>query len=526
MSPTSCVLFDTLWGSAAGKVMQPTRSGCVPRRAIQHNLGMDTIASKDDSAELARRHRVVVIGSGFGGLFGTKALKRADVDVTIIAKTSHHLFQPLLYQVATGILSEGEIAPPTREVLAKQKNARVLLGEVTDIDLTQRTVTHNVLGRESVTGYDSLIVAAGASQSYFGNDHFAEFAPGMKNIDDALELRGRIFGAFELAEVMAARGDNVDHLLTFVVVGAGPTGVEMAGQIAELAHRTLPVDFRSINTRKARVILVDAAAHVLPPFGVELGDKTRKELEKLGVEVQLGAMVTDLDETGIVVQDKSGESRRIEAVTKIWAAGVAASSLGKTLSEQTGAPLDRVGRIAVNPDLTLPGYPEVFVVGDMISLDNLPGVAQVAIQGAKYAAKSIDGRLKDKAPLPAFKYFDKGSMATISKYNAVALVGKMKLTGLIAWFMWLAVHLFYITGFKNQVTALLHWLVTFVSNERSERVSTEQQVFGRLAMQRVEGGAAEFVSPPSSRPTREELESRALEEARLTDSRERGQSAR
>lgn len=467
---------------------------------------------------------MVVVGTGFGGLFGTKALRRSDVEVTLIGKTAHHLFQPLLYQVATGILSEGEIAPPTREVLASQKNAKVLMGEVTGIDLQRRTVTHHMLGRESVTPYDSLIVAAGASQSYFGNDHFAQYAPGMKSIDDALELRGRIFGAFELAEVMAGRGDDVDHLLTFVVVGAGPTGVEMAGQIAELAHRTLHRDFRYIDTRQARVILLDAAAHVLPPFGVELGDKTRKELEKLGVEVQLGAMVTDLDERGIVVQDKSGESRRIEAVTKIWAAGVAASELGRTLSEQTGAPLDRAGRIAVNPDLTLPGYPEVFVVGDMIALDNLPGVAQVAIQGAKYAAKTIDGRLKSKAPQPPFKYFDKGSMATISKYNAVALVGKVKLTGVIAWLMWLAVHLFYITGFKNQVTALLHWLVTFVSNERSERVSTEQQVFGRLAIQRVEGGTAQFVSPPSRSPSREELEERAIEEARLTDAGERGRS--
>lgn len=493
-------------------------------------------AARPRSLPGSGRHRVVVIGSGFGGLFGTKALRRSDVDVTVIGKTTHHLFQPLLYQVTTGILSEGEIAPPTREVLAKQRNAQVLLGEVTGIDLATRTVTHNVIGRESVTPYDSLIVAAGATQSYFGNDAFAEFAPGMKSIDDALELRGRIFGAFELAEVLASRGDDVDHLLTFIVVGAGPTGVEMAGQIAELAHRTLHSDFRAINTRQARVILVDAASHVLPPFGVQLGDHTRKELEKLGVEVQLGAMVTDVDERGIVVQDKSGEKRRIEAVTKVWAAGVAASPLGRTLAEQTGASLDRAGRIGVNPDLTLPGYPEVFVVGDMIALDNLPGVAQVAIQGAKYAARTIDGRIRNKAPLAPFKYFDKGSMATISKYNAVALVGKLKLTGLIAWFMWLAVHLFYITGFKNQVTALLHWLVTFVSNERSERTATEQQIFARLALNRVKGGVAEFVSAPSpgpstgsspdpsSGPTREELEARAIEEARLTDERERGRT--
>jgi NADH dehydrogenase len=403
----------------------------------------------EDMAEKTAEHphRVVVIGSGFGGLFGTKALRNSDVQVTMIAKTTHHLFQPLLYQVATGILSEGEIAPPTREVLARQKNVTVLLGEVTDIDLTQRIVTSHVLGRELETPYDSLIVAAGAGQSYFGNDQFSTFAPGMKSIDDALELRGRIFGAFELAEVMAARGQDVDHLLTFVVVGAGPTGVEMAGQIAELAHKTLKRDFRSINTRKARVILLDAAPQVLPPFGAKLGSWTQKKLEQIGVEVQLGAMVVQVDERGLEVQDKSGERRRIDAVTKVWAAGVQASPLGKTLAEQTGAALDRAGRIAVNPDLTLPGHPEVFVVGDMVALDNLPGVAQVAIQGARYAAREIDGRLRGKAPQAGFKYFDKGSMATISRFSAVATVGKLRLSGFVAWLMWLGVHLFYITGF-------------------------------------------------------------------------------
>ncbi|MGA8846052.1 MAG: NAD(P)/FAD-dependent oxidoreductase [Nocardioides sp.] len=475
------------------------------------------------------RHRVVVIGSGFGGLFGTKALKRADVEVTMIAKTTHHLFQPLLYQVATGILSEGEIAPPTREVLASQKNARVLLGEVSDIDLQARTVTSQVLGRELVTPYDSLIVAAGAGQSYFGNDHFSEFAPGMKSVDDALELRGRIFGAFELAELGASRGENVDHLLTFVVVGAGPTGVEMAGQIAELAHRTLKRDFRAINTRTARVVLVDAASQVLPPFGAKLGEWTKNGLEKLGVEVMLGAMVTDVDERGLQVKFKSGAVERLEAVTKVWAAGVQASGLSATLAEQTGAPLDRSGRIGVNPDLTLPGYPEVFVVGDMIALDNLPGVAQVAIQGAKYAAKEIEGRLKDKPAQKPFNYFDKGSMATISRFKAVAMVGKVRLTGFIAWLMWLAVHLFYITGFKNRVTAVLHWFVSFLGRGRSERTSTEQQIFARTALARLDRGATDLVSDPgeydaeAEQQRRAELEAQAMEEVRLTDGGARGQ---
>lgn len=481
--------------------------------------------------EGAGKHRVVVIGSGFGGLFGAKALRRSAVDVTMIAKTTHHLFQPLLYQVATGILSEGEIAPPTREILSRQQNAQVLLGEVTEIDLERRLVVSQVLGRETVTPYDSLLVAAGATQSYFGNDHFAEFAPGMKTIDDALELRGRIFGAFEMAELGALRGEDVDHLLTFVVVGAGPTGVEMAGQIAELAHRTLTRDFRAISSRQARVILADAAPQVLPPFGAKLGLKTKQELEKLGVEVMLGAMVTDVDERGLVVKHKDGAEERIEAVTKIWAAGVAGSPLARTLAEQTGAPLDRAGRIGVNPDLTLPGYPEVFVVGDMIALDNLPGVAQVAIQGAKYAAKEIDGRLKGKPAQKPFTYFDKGSMATISRFRAVAMVGKIRITGFIAWLMWLAVHLVYITGFKNRVTAVLHWLVSFLGRGRAERTATEQQIFGRTALARLERGVQDLVSDPGEyadkrladeQARRAALEEQALEEVRLTDAGERG----
>ncbi|NYI44132.1 NADH dehydrogenase [Nocardioides aromaticivorans] len=488
----------------------------------------DTQPEQSDRVIVPRsdKHQVVVIGSGFGGLFGTKALRHADVDVTMIAKTTHHLFQPLLYQVATGILSEGEIAPPTREVLANQKNAQVLLGEVTAIDLENRQITSHVLGRELVTPYDSLIVAAGAGQSYFGNDHFAEFAPGMKSIDDALELRGRIFGAFEMAELGAARGENVDHLLTFVVVGAGPTGVEMAGQIAELAHRTLTRDFRAISSRQARVILVDAAPQVLPPFGAKLGKWTQEKLEKLGVEVMLGALVSEVDERGLTVKYKDGSSERIEAVAKVWAAGVQANPLGQQLAAQTGAPLDRAGRIGVNPDLTLPGYPEVFVVGDMISLDNLPGVAQVAIQGAKYAAKEIDGRLKGKPAQPPFKYFDKGSMAIISRFRAVAMVGKLRLTGVIAWLMWLVVHLFYITGFKNRVTAVIRWAVSFLGKGRSERTSTEQQIFARVALQRLARGATDLVSEPGeyadAERRRAELEAQAAEEARLSDENKRG----
>jgi NADH dehydrogenase len=425
---------------------------------------------------------VVIVGSGFGGLFAAQALKKAPVDVTLIGKTSHHLFQPLLYQVATGILSEGEIAPATREILKRHENTWVALGEVTDIDLTQRTVTSTVLGRTTVHPYDELIVAAGAGQSYFGNDRFAEFAPGMKSVDDALELRGRIFGSFELAELATDQAE-IDRLMTFVVVGAGPTGVEMAGQIAELAHRTLRQDFRNIDPTTARIILLDAAPMVLPSFGERLGGRARRQLNEIGVEVQLGAMVTDVDQNGIDVKDADGQVRRINAATKIWAAGVQASPLGKQLADQSGAAIDRAGRVSVQPDLTLPGHPEVHVVGDMMSLDKLPGVAQVAIQGGKYAADAIIRRLDGKPAAKPFHYFDKGSMATISRFSAVADIGKFQFSGFIAWMLWLVVHLFYIVGFKSRITTVFHWAISFLGRGRSQRVATQQQVYGRLALE-------------------------------------------
>jgi len=445
-----------------------------------------------------RRHRVVVIGSGFGGLFTTQALKGAEVDVTLVARTSHHLFQPLLYQVATGILSEGEIAPSTREILGRQSNAQVLLGEVTDIDLTHHTVTSTVLDQTRVTAYDSLVVAAGSGQSYFGNDQFARFAPGMKSIDDALELRGRIFGSFEMAE-LAEDEQQRARLMTFVVVGGGPTGVEMAGQIAELAHRTLRHEFRRIDPRRARVILVDAAPSVLGSFGDRLGAKALARLDRIGVEVQLGAKVVGVDGTGIEVQDAGGR-RRIESVCKVWAAGVQASPLGRQLAEQSGAGLDRAGRIEVRPDLTLPGHPEVFVVGDMIALDGLPGVAQVAIQGGRHVARQIRQRLAGKPDGQAFEYHDKGSLATISRFSAVASVGRLRLSGFTAWLMWLAVHLVYLIGFKNRLTTLLHWAVSFVGRGRSERTVTQQQVFARQALDQL---GEEFSPTLSPRPGQE-----------------------
>ena len=426
-----------------------------------------------------QRQRVVVIGSGFGGLFTTKALRRADVDVTLISRTGHHLFQPLLYQVATGILSEGEIAPATREVLAHQRNARVLLGDVTAIDLSGRTVTSQAPNGTTITPYDHLVVAAGSTQSYFGNDQFAEHAPGMKSIDDALELRGRIFGAFELAELSTDPAE-VDRWLTFVVVGGGPTGVEMAGQISELARRALRGNFRSIDPTTTRVVLVDAATSILGGFGENLSAKAMHELNRIHVDVQLGAQVVGVDAEGIDVRDQDGTQRRIVAGCKIWAAGVAASPLTKTLAEQTGAELDRAGRIHTEPDLSLPGHPEVFVIGDMLA--GQPGVAQVAIQGGRYAATQIKrGKTADRKP---FSYRDKGSMATVSRFHAVVSVGRFQLEGFVAWLMWLALHLFYIVGFKSRVTTLLHWMVSFGGRGRSERTATWQQVAGRRALQR------------------------------------------
>jgi NADH dehydrogenase len=435
----------------------------------------------------ADRHRVVIIGSGFGGLFAAKALRRAPVDVTLIARTTHHLFQPLLYQVATGILSEGEIAPATREVLRRHRNTRVLLGEVTDIDLAARTVTSVAPTGSRTTPYDSLIVAAGLTQSYFGNDRFSEFAPGMKSIDDALELRGRIFGAFEMAE-LASDPDEIDRWLTFVVVGAGATGVEMAGQISELARRTLRRDFRNIDPTTARVVLLDAADAVLGNFGTKLSEKAAGQLRRIKVEVQLGAKVVDMDATGIDVVDRDGTGRRIPSMCKIWAAGVAGSPLGALLAGQAGAEIDRVGRVHLQPDLTLPGHAEVFVVGDMIA--EQPGVAQVAIQGGRYAAKQIRRRLAGRTPLPPFVYKDKGSMATVSRFHAVVSIKNVQFAGFLAWLMWLGLHLFYIVGFKSRLTTLLHWTVSFVGRGRSERTTTLQQVFGRQALEQVSSARA------------------------------------
>uniref|UniRef100_UPI0008355CD2 NAD(P)/FAD-dependent oxidoreductase n=1 Tax=Aldersonia kunmingensis TaxID=408066 RepID=UPI0008355CD2 len=435
-----------------------------------------------------RRHQVVIVGSGFGGLFAAKHLKRADVDVTLISKTSSHLFQPLLYQVATGILSVGEIAPSTRLILRKNKNTQVLLGDVTGIDMTGNTVTSELLGQKTVTPYDSLIVAAGANSSYFGHDEFADYAPGMKTIDDALELRGRILSSFEQAE-LATTAEERARLLTFVVVGAGPTGVELAGQIAELADRTLTGAFRNIDTRDTRVILLDAASAVLPPMGEKLGLKAQRRLEKMGVEIQLNAMVTGVDADGLTVKEKDGTERRIDAVCKVWSAGVQASPLGKLIADQSdGTEVDRAGRVVVEPDLTVKGHRNVFVVGDLMSVPGVPGQAQGAIQGSTYAAKQIKAELKGADPeqRKPFSYFDKGSMATVSRFSAVAQVGKLEFGGFLAWIGWLGLHLYYLVGYRSRLMTVISWFVTFLGRGRGQMASTQQWVTARLALEHLE----------------------------------------
>jgi NADH dehydrogenase len=428
---------------------------------------------------------VVIVGAGFGGLFAAKRLKHAPVDVTVVDRNAYHLFQPLLYQVATGILSEGQVAPAIREVLRKQRNTSVVLGEVVGIDLGERTVTHRLLDEEAQLSYDSLIVAAGSSQSYFGHDELAVHAPGLKSIDDALEVRGRIFGAFELAEV-EEDPERQRQLLTFVLVGAGPTGVEMAGQIAELSRHSLRSNFRRIDPADARIVLLDGAPRMLGGFSETLAAKAADRLRRLGVEIELNAMVVGVDADGVDVKGGDGETRRIPAVTKVWSAGVQASPLGRLLAEASGATLNRRGQVEVEPDCTLPGHPEVFVVGDLMSLDGLPGLAEVAMQSGLHAAGEIGRRLAGEAPR-RFRYVDLGTLAAISRWYAIGERGPIRIWGPLGWLVWLVVHLTFLTGFKNRLSALSHWTISFFGRSRGERTITLQQVFARRALQ--ESGA-------------------------------------
>jgi NADH dehydrogenase len=406
------------------------------------------------------------------------------VEVTVIDRHTHHLFQPLLYQMATGILSEGEIAPAIRDVLRHQANTNVIMGEVTDINLRAHEITSSALDCEVVTPYDSLIVAAGAESTYFGNDSFVEFAPSLKSIDDALEVRGRIFNAFEMAEIETDPVIQAEYL-TFVVVGAGATGVEMAGQIAELAHYTLRSNFRKIDTTSARIILVDGLPRVLSALHERSSAKAAAHLRHIGVEIELGLMVRAIDDNGLEVVDADGESKYVRARTKIWAAGVRASPLGAQLAAAAGVELDRGGRIAVEANCSLPKYPEVFVVGDMMSLQGLPGVAEVALQSGRHAAKEIVRSLHAHQPRP-FRYHDLGTMASVSKSYAVAEIGRVRTAGFVGWLLWLFVHLMFLTGFKNRVATVFHWTISFVGGGRAQRVITTHQTHGRKALRRIE----------------------------------------
>ena len=437
----------------------------------------------------SRPHRVVVVGGGFGGLFATRFLRRAPVEVTLVDRVNYHLFQPLLYQVATGILSEGQIAPPIRTVL-RQRNAVVELAEVTSFDLAAQTLTATrPNGVLFTVPYDSLIVGAGAGQSYFGHDEFSRWAPGMKTIDDALEVRGRILGAFEMAALEDDPGKQREWL-TFVVVGGGPTGVEIAGQIGELSRRVLPKDFRRIDPHTARVLLFDGGKEILAGFGDRLSSKASKELAGLGVEIHTGSIVTEVDRHGVAVKRQDGDVERVAARTKVWAAGVQASPLAKMLADATGADCDRAGRVAVQPDCSLPGHPEVFAIGDMAGLNNLPGVAEVAMQQGIHASRTIERRLRGEESTP-FHYRDLGSMATISRFRAVVSFKGIRVAGFAGWLMWMFVHLAFLTGFRNRFTTILGWTLSFLGRGRGERTLTTQQVVARVAIE--EAGGRRFL---------------------------------
>ena len=422
-----------------------------------------------------QRHRVVVVGGGFGGINVTHALARADADVTIVDRTNHHLFQPLLYQVAAGILAEGLIAPALRSVVRSQQNTRTVLADVQHLDVQGQVVSAVAPdGRELLLPYDTLVVASGATDAYFGHDEWAEFAPGMKTLEDARHLRSHILSAFEMAELATDPAERAAYL-TFVVVGAGPTGVELVGQLAELAHQVLPRDYRSVVTAEARILLVEAGPAVLGAFHPKLQRYTQRRLEKMGVQVRLDTAAVGMDKHSITVRDSGGEEQ-VPARTKIWAAGVRASPLATMLAEATGAGTDRAGRVAVQPDCSLPGHPEVFAVGDMISLNQLPGVAQPAIQQGKYVGTVISARLAGRPPAKPFKYRDKGSMATIGHLSAVTESFGLRFTGVVGYTMWGFVHVLYLIGWGNRLAAVFSWGrgLTFTKNRAHRLITFEQ----------------------------------------------------
>jgi NADH:ubiquinone reductase (H+-translocating) len=415
-------------------------------------------------------HKVVILGGGFGGLSAALTLKHAPVQVTLVDRCNYHLFQPLLYQVATGSLSPANVAGPLRQVLRKQKNTQVLLGEAIHIDAARRRVVLS----DGALDYDTLIVATGATHQYFGHDEWEKFAPGLKNLDDATAMRGRILLAFEAAE-RERDPEKLRAWMTFVIVGAGPTGAELAGALGEIAHDTLRHDFREIDPSKANIILVEGTDRALPTYPPKLSEAARKMLERLGVTVRTNAMVTDVRADGVTIRT-GDHDEIIPTRTILWAAGVLASPLGVILSQEAGAKLDRARRVIVEPDMSIAGHPEIFVIGDLSNYSHqtgkpLPGVAQPAIQQGHYVAKLIQSRLGGKT-LPPFHYFDKGNLATIGRGAAVADLNWLQFSGWPAWLIWVFVHLLYIVQFQNRLLVMLQWGWLYITFDRSARLIT------------------------------------------------------
>ena len=425
-------------------------------------------------------HRVVVVGGGFGGLQAALKLRRAPVELILIDRRNFHLFQPLSYQVATGALSPGEVAYPLRSIFKRNRNVRVLLAEVAGFDLDRREVILRSAGglpAPEPVPYDTLIVAGGSHYSYFGHDEWREYAAEVKSLESALTVRSRILSAFEAAE-LETNPERREEWLTFAVVGAGPTGVEMAGQIAEIARDTLRRDFRTSDPTRGRIPLIEAADRVLTGFPPSLSKKAERSLRRLGVTPVLDSTVVDVDETGVTIRDADGATQRVPARTVVWAAGVTASGLASALAAATGAEQDRAGRVTVEPDLTLPGHPEVFALGDMVRVRGddgspvtLPGVAPVAMQMGRYAAKAVGARLKGRAA-PPFRYRDKGNLATIGRAAAVADLKGLRLSGFVAWMTWLVVHLFYLVGSQNRLLVVIRWSISFATRGRGTRLIT------------------------------------------------------
>lgn len=404
---------------------------------------------------------VVIIGGGFAGLSAARALANEPVRITLVDRRNHHLFQPLLYQVATAALNPGDIAYPIRSVLCMQRNARTILARVNAIDVARRVV----LLEDGELAYDYLLVAAGARHSYFGKDEWEAWAPGLKTIEDALEIRRRVLSAFEAAE-RQSDPSQLPAILTFVIVGAGPTGIELAGALLEIGRHTVARDFRTFDPRKLRVVLIEGAPRVLPPYSEKLSAAAREQLERLGVEVRTGAHVSKIDQTGVWIGDE-----HIPARTVLWAAGVAASPLGQSL----GVPLDRAGRVAVEPDLSLPGHPEVFVAGDLMQIAQdgkpVPGIAPAAIQSGRAAARNIAARVAGRATTP-FHFVDKGSLATIGRAAAVGQIGRFELTGFLAWWVWWLIHIAYLIGYRNRIAVMIGWAWQYFAFARGARLIT------------------------------------------------------